>query len=560
MLNGYERGLVLTFLSRGLPYLRRHRCPVCEVGEWLKRYAYVLAIGELTDCVQSWVWDEEPSPEAWMTVEEVIERARPGEQDLPPDLLLQRLRALGENVGLSPLDVTLLETVVRYDTQPVIGELFRSFSRAIHDRERVNSSRSRALACLVGITTGQMQERFCDFAPLVRGGLVTVQHDGDLYLLSRLNRVASPRSGRPEEEDDVRRLLFGGNATTDLEWSDFDHLGQARDDVAGLVRSATLGGQRGVNILLYGPSGTGKTEFARVLAKHAGADLLCVGEAEGGEEPSRRERLRELCLAQSVLAHGSRSVLLVDEMEDLISGVNHSWLPNARGVYARQDWAGYSKVFMHRLLEEAPVPTVWTTNGAGDMDTALLRRMTFAMEMRQPPPRVRARIWSRQLASRGIEATDAQALALARDFDASPGVAAGAVAAAAISNGDIELVRRGVRGLSRLLGRERPRGGVGEVDPRLLHADVNLAALADRLTERGARRFSICLQGPPGDGQKRLCAPPGRLSGSRCSEETQFGPTRHVRWGNGGEHCPGFRQRPRRRGLPALWRSRLAAR
>ena len=85
----------------------------------------------------------------------------------------------------------------------------------------------------------------------------------------------------------------------------------------------------------------------------------------------------------------------------------------------------------------------------------------------------------------------------------SPGVAAGATAAARlIDGGDIATVRRGVHSLSRLLhGEKPPRRAPGEFDPALIRTETDSTELADRLTERGARRFSLCLQGPPGTGK-----------------------------------------------------------
>ena len=482
MLNAYERGLVLSYLSKGFRFLRKNRWRVREVEEWLERNVDALAIEELTHRVHCAGPNDEPLAGQWGAVEEMIERARRASRS-PPDLLRRRLEELGRSTALSEVDLALLDALLRYETQEFIENLFDVLAKAFHDRRGINGRASPTLACLLGVSISKMQERFSDRAPLVRAGLLQVYRHG-LSVLPRLSCMASPSPTGPGDTGGVIELLFGNSPTTHLEWSDFEHLGQARDDVARLLGGAATGGHRGVNVLLHGPSGTGKTEFARMLAKHSGLQLVAVGEEDDdGDEPSRWERLGEWCLARSLLARRAQSLLLIDEMEDL----------------TRQ--RDYSKVFMHRLLEETPVPTVWTTNGAGHMDPALLRRMTFAVEMRQPPPKVRARIWSRQLASQGIEATDAQALALAKDFDASPGVAAGAVAAAAISKGDIELVRRGVQGMSRLLGRDRPRARVGNVDPGLVDADVDLAALAERLTERGERRFSICLQGPPGSGK-----------------------------------------------------------
>ena len=47
---------------------------------------------------------------------------------------------------------------------------------------------------------------------------------------------------------------------------------------------------------------------------------------------------------------------------------------------------------VHRLLEEAPTPTLWTMNSPRGVSETILRRMMFALELRRPTPRVRARI------------------------------------------------------------------------------------------------------------------------------------------------------------------------
>ena len=158
---------------------------------------------------------------------------------------------------------------------------------------------------------------------------------------------------------------------------------------------------------------------------------------------------------------------------------------------------------MNRLLEETPVPVLWTSNAARWTSPVLLRRMMFALELRQPPPRVRARIWARQLAHHGIESAEEDAHALAREFDVTPGVASGVTAAARLGGGTIADVRRGVCGLARVLSGDTPptQRTPEKYDPALIRADVDPVQLADRLVEGGARHFSLCLQGPSGTGK-----------------------------------------------------------
>lgn len=495
MLNSHERHLALSYLANMLGRLPRKRAQAANLLEWLADNAAPLASGGRSgERIAVAASNAAESTANWRELRRLVDKARRAASDAAPDRMGRRLWRLGETVGLSSLDIDILEVLLRYDTQPVVESMIdAAFYHTAWSRIPMNA-RGRALSCVLGKSVNLVGDRFAEDAPLIRTGLVSIDRDREVQAIRRLRRLDSP----DPEEVDVRQFLLGGGGVSELEWSDFNHLGQSRKDVLRLLRGAVDRGARGVNILLYGPPGTGKTEFCRVLASKAGLDLFGVGEADDkGNEPSRQERLAELRLAQCLLGEDSGGVLLFDEMDDLLSGSTFPW-----SLFGGGRRGGESKVFMNRLLEETPAPTFWTTNIAKNIDPAILRRMTFALEMRQPSTKVRARVWQRQLSSHGIQATPAQTLALAREFDASPGVAAGATAAAALADGDFELVRRGVRSLSRVLGCDRPtpRGAI-RFDATLLSADLDLTEVAARLAGRGERRFSLCLQGPPGTGK-----------------------------------------------------------
>ena len=495
MLNSHERHLALSYLANMLGRLRRKRAQAANLLEWLADNAAPFASGARTgERIAVAASNAAESAPNWRELRRLVDKTRRAAADAAPDLMGRRLRRLGETVGLSSLDIDILEVLLRYGTQPVVESLIDAVFLHMGGSRMPLNVRSGALPCVLGQSVNAVADRFAEDAPLIRSGLVSIDQDQDVQAIGRLRRLDAP----DPEEVDVRRFLLGAGGASELEWSDFEHLGQSREDVLRILRGAVDRGARGVNILVYGPPGTGKTEFCRVLATQAGLDLFGVGEADDkGNEPSRQERLAELRLAQCLLGEDSGGVLLFDEMEDLLSGSTFPW-----SLFGGRRRGGESKVFMNRLLEEAPAPTFWTTNIAQDIDPAILRRMTFALEMRQPSTNVRARVWQRQLSSHGIEATPAETLALAREFDASPGVAAGATAAAALADGDFELVRRGVRSLSRVLGCDRPAlRGAHRFDATLLSADIDLTEVAARLAERGERRFSLCLQGPPGTGK-----------------------------------------------------------
>ena len=88
-------------------------------------------------------------------------------------------------------------------------------------------------------------------------------------------------------------------------------------------------------------------------------------------------------------------------------------------------------------------------HGPGDLSDGA-QAHDLALELRQPSPRVSARIWTRHPARHGIESNEDYANALAREFAVSPGVVAGAAVGARFAeDGGIVAMRRGVHSLSR---------------------------------------------------------------------------------------------------------------
>ena len=498
MLTACETYLLAHYLANVASGLRRRDPEAQALAEWMADKESHIRFGSPGRRRRARVracHGDELSRQRFRSLRQTLQDERPTRRPRR-DRTGQRLLNLAQTTGLSRTDAAILELLVRYQThsifQSLVDDVLISPSRW-HD---VNVG-GRALPLLLGHSAGAIARRLHGDAPLIRAGLVSVDEDGDMKAIDRLNRLARAPA---EAGSEVNRLLFDVAPRTDLQWSDYDHVAGDRDHVETLLKGALERGEPGVNILLHGPPGTGKTEFCKAVAERLGVTLYSVGETdEDGREPSRRERQQELRLAQRLLSQDSRSLLLFDEMDDLLG----DGLSGLLGLlFGRRSRGNESKVFMHRLLEQAPAPTLWTINGARDVSPTILRRMMFAFELRPPTGPVRERVWQRQLARNGIEADAADVRSLAVEFDVTPGVAAGATAAARLGGGDIETVRRGVRSLSRVLGCERaPQGASMRFDPTLIRADTDPTALAERLAGSGERRFSLCLQGPPGTGK-----------------------------------------------------------
>lgn len=542
MLTPYESRLGLTWLANAAGRIHDRRPEAAELAEWVHEHVEALAAslagqgcgidaGRLAEAAgefgsvrkrhshealfraQRAAEDTgepgaedggETSAQAWRRLRAALRRASDATQAIKPDATALRLQRLARITRLEDADLEVVEMLLRYQTQPALESLLDNVYSAgaarFSRRHSGPSLKSPAFSELLGISPNTLLSRCASDAPLARSGLLAVDDDGEVSVASRLRRLNSA----PDEEADPLPLLLGAPAQAELEWQDFDHLGQQRADVEGILRGALNKRAKGVNVLLYGPPGTGKTEFARTLAARLGVALFSVGESdEIGDEPSRSERLADLKLGQSLLRRETGAMLLFDEMDDLLGQGSSSPFGLFGFLKPRSSSRAPSRLFMNRLLEENPAPTLWTVNEASDIDRAILRRMMFAIELRQPPPPVRQRIWARQLERSGIEASPEDARNLAYEFDATPGVAAGAVSAAALlRDGDVGTVRRGVQSLSRLLDCEKPDQGIPVgFNPAFMQSDEDLEALADRLCATGKQRFSLCLQGPPGTGK-----------------------------------------------------------
>jgi SpoVK/Ycf46/Vps4 family AAA+-type ATPase len=350
---------------------------------------------------------------------------------------------------------------------------------------------------MIGIGRYRMQRAFGPLGRLVSLGLIDLRSEPGRVVVLR-SVIDCVGNGLTKSEK-VRHFLLGDEVCPVRGWDDFAHLGGEVETVGRILSGALEQRQPGAHVLLYGPPGTGKTELAKVLAARIGAALFAVGEADRqGGEPSRGDRLGTWRLQQNLIPNDSRRLLLFDEMEDLFFG--------GGDPFSRLLAASGSKVFMHRLMETNPIPTIWTANSISAIEPAFLRRFTYALEVPIPGERVRGRMWSRELHAAGIEADDATAAGLAAEFPAAPGLLTGAVKAAALAGGGTEVVRLAVRGIAKAMKGGRAPAPFRQIeeryDPALVNASADLAALAERLARPGATRtFSLCLHGGPGTGK-----------------------------------------------------------
>ncbi|MEN3746885.1 AAA family ATPase [Sphingomonas sp. HF-S3] len=406
----------------------------------------------------------------------------------PVELPLRQAATLARVLGLAPDAELLLALCVAADRCPRATRLVQVL--------RDNGVDVPSLLAEVAGTELHALRR----SPIFRLGLIrlVVNRAGqvEIDIAWTLDRLLD----RPDDsEEALIEIVVGLRQRAQLEPSDFvgheDRIGLLRRLLAGALASRAPG----INILIHGPPGTGKTELARTLGQAAGADLFSVGEAdEDGDEPTRCDRVAALQLAHRVVAGRGDTVLLFDEMEDLIGDTQRAqggdWFSRREG----------SKLFINRMLETNAVPVIWTTNAIGNVDPAILRRMSYVFELGLPGRKAGQRMLSRIEQDEGVVLDAAVAGLVAAAPEAATVLRVAARAGKLAGEGGDTAAFAG--SLSRALrGGARVLEGLSTVDLDLFEGDLPLAPLFDRITGPDAPcDVSLLLTGPPGTGKTAL--------------------------------------------------------
>jgi transitional endoplasmic reticulum ATPase len=202
------------------------------------------------------------------------------------DAVAANLVAFANAVNLDPLEADILQFVFYTDFDATFERLCTDIveTRAIDTLGLTSLCiRRKPTEVWDRLLRGPLNElRLVDVAGGSNGG-----DRFTFYVPYRIVRALTPPS---ETVADMERQLIGEPLLPTLDPPAYDHVAQERDFVLRLLRGAE--GRKGINILLYGGPGTGKSEFCKMVAREVGRDLFAVGETdECGEEPSRNDRL-----------------------------------------------------------------------------------------------------------------------------------------------------------------------------------------------------------------------------------------------------------------------------
>lgn len=145
---------------------------------------------------------------------------------------------------------------------------------------------------------------------------------------------------------------------------------------------------RGITALFAGPSGTGKTMAAQILARALGmrlyrVDLAGVVNKYIGETEKRLKQVFDVCERANV-------VLFFDEADALFG-------QRTQVKDAHDRFANIEIDYLLQRMEQFDGVAILATNRKGDLDKAFVRRLRFIVDFVPPGPAERHALWRRCL-------------------------------------------------------------------------------------------------------------------------------------------------------------------
>lgn len=420
-----------------------------------------------------------------------------GRSALLPATLLANVQCLAKLVGLSETECRLLEfSVMMFE-----DSRFRSICDAMGSLTTIQLY--HLLAVVLDLPEGDIRLSLSGHSALIRSGLLTVERIGRDRLSSKLELLSTDFadnmvSGDAEPKELLRETVSVAGAAH-LTLADYDHAPKVLTILQPYLRQAVASARGGVNVLLFGEPGTGKSQLARLMAQELGCDLFEVAcQDSEGDPVGSTVRLRAYRMAQSFFGK-RKALILFDEVEDVFE--------DAEVGFRNKSTARSRKAWMNRTLEDNPIPTLWLTNSVAEMDPAFIRRFDLVLELPVPPKAKREQMV--EVLCAGLAGTAAKTRLAASEYLA-PGVLARAsqvvrtvqeTGEAIDPSGMLEyLVNNTLRAQGHpALPKTNPSELPTVYDPEFIQSDCDLNEVALGLV--AGRSGRLCLFGPPGTGK-----------------------------------------------------------
>ena len=407
-------------------------------------------------------------------------------------IIQQNIDKLTQLLSLNVVEQTLF----RLSVQLRLDEPLKKLSEALPKSNLIGVS--ELLSNLFGLPKSDIISALKDKGKLLSYGLLERNYNPDRfhdYLDWGKMLDFDEFISEPLNEQVLLKVCTKPAIEPSLSLEDFAYLNEMKTMMLDYLQSSFATHRKGVNILLYGAPGTGKTELATLLGKVLSVSVNNITYMdEDGDVISAEDRLNKCRFAQKVL-EGQSSLLIFDEIEDVF-----------RGSFFEQSVAQQNKAWMNQLLENNNVPMIWLSNSVFGIDPAFLRRFDFILEMPDLPLKNKSALIT-QLAEGKLSPAYVQHFAKVRSL--TPAILSRTIRVAKELNTSNFAETLLMMFNQTLKSQNKPK-----IEPLVLgKADYNLDYVAcndniHRISEglKKSKKGRICCYGPPGTGKTAWAA------------------------------------------------------
>jgi len=328
-----------------------------------------------------------------------------------PEYYQQRIREIQRIFSLSEMECRIMNLLYRIETDLNVNQLVETLNEylSVHSNRYRSILNEKTAAILLGCHRSDVHKTFFVRSPLVRLGILDEDRELSFEILHYLEGL----NDKPLEQ--IYFSEYDGSSLPLKNYFINEH------DVAlvqNLFRKRTP--EQGINILLYGKPGTGKTEFARSLASSLNAALYEIKNKENAEDKKASEtfRIRALMACQNMVPNED-SIIIIDEADSLL---------NSRpGFYMFKETT--EKGLINKTLDDNITFSIWIVNYLDGMDESTRRRFDYAIQFESMNLPQRIRIWQNLIRKHRMSRylSKSQITKLAEAYDISAGEIANAM-------------------------------------------------------------------------------------------------------------------------------------